>query len=327
MEVDVTLSKGTIVLRAKDETYLAVRSYLVNHEANVQAKYEMQADERATHERKLLNSIGDAVTALKTEVGRIRVGDTLSDASDTFTLTFELSDRFDELKRNDLGRICEEYIYRKVVADWWTANYPDAARQYIALTEQSADVLKKCLSLKTPYESVGGVKYKCLTRRDHRVVLVYKEELMNEIHTEMLKLSRMRRNENGVADLELQTNEVEDEGLMTRHVNRHVARVCSRINAYLYELSNTVDNDMMERTPVYEFKLVMPEGWDGRLFEQLAEEIHAYLVNACLYEWLKTAIPDMAAVYRLESETAYDNIKHVVSVRKRGTIYKPLQPF
>lgn len=327
MEVEVTLSKGAIVLRAKDDTYLAVRSYLVGHEANAQAKYEMQADERITHERKLLNSIGGAVTALKAELGRIRIGDTLSDASDTFTLTFDLSDRFDPMKRNDLERICEEYIYRKVVADWWMVNYPDAAQQYFALATQSAEGLKKCLSLQLPYESVGGVKYKCLTRRGYRVVLVYKEELMNEIHTEMLKLSRMRRSESGVADLELQTNEVEDEGLMTRHVNRHVGRVCSRINAYLYEVSYTVDNDMMERTPVYEFKLVMPEGWDGRLFEQLAEEIHAYLVNACLYEWLKTAIPDMASVYRMEAETAYDNIKHVVSVRRKGAIHKPLQPF
>lgn len=327
MDVTINLSKGDIVLRAKDDTYLSVRSYLVGHEANAQSKYEMQADERATHERKLLNSIGAAVSELKAELSKYRIHDTLSKERDSFELTFEMSDRMDMSRKPDIGRLVEEYLYRKVVAEWWMVNYPDASASYLTMCGKALEDLKKCFSLSAPYEATGGVKYKCLTRRGYRVVLLYKEELVNEIHSEMLKLSRMRKDERGVADLDLQTDEMSDEGLISRYVSRSIGRVCSRVNAYLYGLSNTVDNDMADRQPVYEFKLLMPEGWDGRLFEELAEEMHAYVVNASLYEWLKTAIPDVASVYGAQADEAYQRMKHVVTVRKPDAIYKPLQPF
>lgn len=327
MDVTIILSKGSIVLRAKDDTYLAVRSYLSGHEANAKAKYEMQADERATHERKLLNSISSAVSILKSNLSRYRISDTLNESTDAFTLTFDVSDRTDSSRRKDVQRLVEEYIYKRVVAEWWMVNYPDSASPYIVSADTILNDLKKSLSLLPPYESIGGTKYKCLTRRDYRVVLIYKEELLNEIHSELLKLSRIRSDENGLADANLQTNEIYDESLLTRYINRYVGRTCERISAYLYELSNTVDNDMVDRQPVYEFKLVMPDNWDGRLFEQLAEEIHSYIVNSCVYEWLKVYIPQAASTYMMDSQLSYDNIKHVVTTRKRGTLYKPLQPF
>ena len=327
MDVSIKLSKGKIVLRAKDDTYLSVRSFLVNHDSNANSKYEMQADERATHERKLLNSIATAVSTLKSEIGKYKITDDLTDEKDMFTITLEMSERMNMSRKKDLERLAEEYIYRKVVSEWWLANYPDAAATYLNQSKTTLDDFVKCLSLKAPFDSIGGVKYKCVIGGRCRMVLLYKEELMNEIHTEMLKLSKSRTNERGVDDLNLQTNEIEDESLLTRYINRHVGRVCSRINAYLYELSDTIDNNSPDRQPVYEFKIVMPEGWDSRLFEQLAEEMHAYIVNASLFDWLKTYIPDAAAVYKSQADVAYDNIKHVVSARKPSSIFKPLQPF
>lgn len=320
MDLTITLSKGRIVLRAKDDTYLAVRSYLVGHEANAQSKYEMQADERATHERKLLNSIGSALSELKSLFPNYAVNDTLRESMDSFDVEFEVSERFDFDKRTDIERLTEEYLYRRVVADWWQTNYPDAAAPYVQSYMQSLEALKRCFVLKNPYESIDGVKYKCLNRRGYRVVLLYKEEILNEIHSEMLRLSRMK------SDMNLQTSEIDDETMLTRYVNRHVGRISNRINAYLYELSNTVDNDRMDRTPVYEFKLVMPSGWDDRLFEQLAEEMHGYVINATLFEWLKTVDEKPALVYESQADSAWSNIKHIVSVR-RGGVNKPLQPF
>ena len=128
-------------------------------------------------------------------------------------------------------------------------------------------------------------------------------------------------------DFNLQTNELEDETLLTRYVNRHISRICSRVNAYLCEFSNTVDNDMMDRVPVYKFTLIFPKNWDGRLFEQLAEEMHSYIVNASITEWLKSYLPDMASIYGSQADVSYDNIKHVITVRKPHSIHKPLQPF
>lgn len=327
MEVSATMSKGAIALRAKDDTYLAVRTFLVGHEANAKSKYEMQADERDTHERKLLKSIGAAVSVLEAELDRHKVTDSMEEGKDAFSVSYEVSDRFDLGKKKTLEKLTEEYIYRRVVYEWWLVNYPDAAPPFLVSAQSILESIRKCFSLSNPYESVGGVKYKCLQRRNYRVLLIYKEEVVNEIHRELLKLSRTRTDGNGVPDMNLQTNEMEDEGLITRYVNRYVNRAGERMNAYLYELSNTVDNDMEERVPVYEYKLLMPDGWDGRLFEQLAEEVHGYIVNSCLYEWMKTVSADAAVVYGREAQTAYDNIKHVISVRRRGCIRKPLQPF
>ena len=320
MDLTITLSKGKIVLRAKDDTYLAVRSYLSGHEANAQSKYEMQADERATHERKLLSGIGTALSELKSYLPNYTINDTLNENFDSFNVEFEVSERFDFSRKTDIERLTEEYLYKKVVAEWWQTNYPDAAAPYIQSYMQSLDALKRCFVLKNPYESIGGVKYKCLCRRGYRAVLLYKDELMNEIHTEMLRLSRMR------SDEKLQTSEIDDESMITRYINRHVGRISNRINAYLYELSNTVDNDRMDRTPVYEFKLVMPCTWDDRLFEQLAEEMHGYVVNATLFEWLKAFDERTASIYGTQADSAWNNIKHIVSVRKGG-VNKPLQPF
>ena len=326
MDVRINLSKGKIVLRAKDDTYLAVRSFLSSHNSNANSKYEMQADERETHERKLLNSIGTSLSKLKSELSRYRMSDTLTDGYDSFEITLELSDRTDLTKVKDVERMVEEYLYRSIVADWWQTNYPDLSASYLSNVSVALDGIRRLLSLSKPYDAISLPRFKCICSCGYRNVLLYKEELLNEIHTEMLKLSRAKTNERGVADINLQTDELYDESLLTRYINRHIGRVCSRINAYLYELSNDFDDDHMERVPVYKFKLVMPDKWDDRLFEQLAEEMHAYVVNASITEWLKSYLPDMASVYGSQAESAWDNIKHIVSVR-RGGLRKPLQPF
>lgn len=326
MDIEVKLKKSVIVLRAKDDTYLSARTALASNEVNKDGRYEMQADECAVHERKLLASLGIAVSELKSNLTKFRMKDTLTEKKDSFTLVFEVSDRFRMDALTDLQRLTEEYLYRKIVADWWQANYPDMSAQYVANASGAMDGVARLLAINKPYDVIGRTRLKCYCRGRYRMVLLVKEEMLNEIHTELLKLSRGRTDERGMPDFMLQTNELEDESLLTRYINRHVGRICNRINPYLYELSSKVDDDLMERTPVYEFKLVFPDKWDDRLFEQLAEEMHSYVVNASITEWLKSYLPDMASVYGSQADSAWDNIKHIVSVR-RGGVHKPLQPF
>lgn len=326
MDVEVKLKKSVIVLRAKDDTYLSARTALAANDVNRDGRYEMQADECAVHERKLLASLGIAVSDLKSRLTKFRMKDTLTDKKDSFTLEFEVSDRFRTDALKDLQRLTEEYLYRKIVSDWWQANYPDMSAQYVTDASGAFDGVARLLAINLPYDMVGGIRYKCMCRDGYRLVLLMKEEMMNEIHTELLKLSRSRTNDKGMPDFNLQTSELEDDILLTRYVNRHIGRISGRLNAYLYGLSNTVDNDMMVRRPVYEFKLVFPPNWDDSLFEQLAEEMHSYVVNASVTEWLKSYLPEMASIYGTQADSAWSNIKHIVSVRRYG-IHKPLQPF
>lgn len=327
MNVELKFSKGRIMLRAKDETFLAARSMFADKDGSEEKKFNIQAGDSDIHERKLMNSLGLALSELKSDLYMYDVTDTMTEGNDSFLVEMQVSDRLRPGRANDLQRLVEEYLYRKVVSDWWLTNVPEMASQYAVNTASAMDSIIRCLSLSKPYESMEGARYRCLTRKGFRILMIYKEELMNEFNSEMLKLSKARSNERGVADMNLQTNELNDESLITRYINRHIHRAGERMNAYLHTLTSTVDNDSMERVPVYEYRLVMPEGWDGRLFEQLAEEVHAYVVNASLAEWLKTVIPDMAPVYGGEAEAAYANIKHVLTVRRPGIIRKPIQPF
>lgn len=326
MDIEVKLKKSVIMLRAKDDTYLSARTILASNEVNKDGRYEMQADECAVHERKLLSSLGMAVSGLKSELTKFRMKDTLTEKKDSFTLQFEVSDRFRMEALNDLQRLTEEFLYRKIVSDWWQANYPEMSAQYVENVATALEGVVRLLAISVPYETTFGKRYKCYCHTGYRVVLLYKEELLNEIHTELLKLSRSRSNEKAIPDFNLQTNELEDEALLTRYINRHIGRVCSRIQPYLYDLSSTTDDNLMDRRPVYEFKLVFPTTWDERVFEQLGEEMHAYVVNAAITEWLKSYLTDMASIYGSQADAAWDNIKHLISVRKGG-LRKPLQPF
>ena len=209
MNVRINLSKGKIVLRAKDDTYLAVRSFLSSHDSNANSKYEMQADERETHERKLLNSIRTSLSKLKSELPRYRMSDTLTDGYDSFEISFELSDRTDFTRVKDVERMVEEYLYRSIVADWWQTNYPELSASYLSNVSVSLDGIRRLLSLSNPNDE-NLIRYKCIYSCGYRNVLLYKESLLNEIHTELLKLSRSRTNETGIPDIHLQTNELED---------------------------------------------------------------------------------------------------------------------
>lgn len=316
MELTVTLSKGDIVLRTKDDTYLAVRSYLSGHESNALSRYEMQADERVTHERKLLSGIGSSLSCMKSLLPTYRITDTFGDDSDSFTVTFEVSERFDFSRKSDVKRLVEEYLYKSVTAEWWKTNYPEAAGQYEKAMELAEDALKKLFLLRAPFDSVTGVRSRTLTANGMRVVLLYKEEMMSEIHGETLKMAERK------SDMTLQTDELRDETALTRYMNRSVGVLCSKVNAYLYHMSQRVDNNRTERTPVYEFQLVMPDNWDSRLFDSLADEMHGYVVNSVLFDWMKGIDMNAASVYNELASASLDEVKHIVTLRK-GRVRRP----
>lgn len=328
MDIVLNFSKGAIILKAKDETYLSARSILSDKENTPEQRYNLQAGDNTVHERKLLNSLELSVSEFKSEMYRYNISDTMNTKKDKFTMTMQVSDRFLLSRTVDVERLVGEYLYRKIVSYWWQANYPDMATSYMTNVSVALDNVKKCLSLENPYSIPGGLLTRCICRYPYRAVQIYKEALMNEIHTEMLKLSRSMTDEKGLADINLQTNEMDSETILSRYINRHIKRAGSRMSSYLVDLRDDfVDTNFSERTPIYEYVLNMPKGWDPILFEQLAEEIHSYVVNASLFEWLKTVHPNVSAVYGQQADAAYDNIKHIVTIRKGNALFKPLQPF
>lgn len=141
--LEFTISRGDIVLQVKDETYLSAHSALAVEVSNQEGRYEMQADERETHERKLLQSVSNAVYGLKSELNEYLVEGDVDNNKDEISFKVNMHDSFNEKKKNTVKALFSNYISKRVIAEWWKANYPSFSTQYDELTLQALAELKR----------------------------------------------------------------------------------------------------------------------------------------------------------------------------------------
>lgn len=146
--INFSISRGDIVLQAKDETYLSARGALAVEVSNQEGRYEMQADERVTHERKLLQSVSDAVYGLKAELNEYLISGDVDESKDNITISLNMYDAFREERTNSIRALFSNYISKRVISEWWKANYPSFSAHYDALTLQALEELKKAFYYK-----------------------------------------------------------------------------------------------------------------------------------------------------------------------------------
>lgn len=147
-ELTFNISRGDIVLRAKDETYLSARSALAVEVNNTEGRYEMQADERATHERKLLQSVSDAVYGLKSELNEYLISGDVDNDKDEIAFKVNIYDAFRSERLESVKALFANYVAKRVISEWWKANYPAYAAQYDELTLQALAELKRAFCYK-----------------------------------------------------------------------------------------------------------------------------------------------------------------------------------
>lgn len=147
-EINFNISRGNIVLQAKDETYLSARSVLAVEVSNQNGRYEMQADERATHERKLLNSISSAVYGLKAELNEYIVNGDIDESKDEIQIVINIYDAFRSERLGAIKELFSNYIAKRVISEWWKANYPNMSSQYDELALQALEELKRAFYFK-----------------------------------------------------------------------------------------------------------------------------------------------------------------------------------
>lgn len=152
--ISFVISKGDIILRAKDETYLSARSALAVEVSNQEGRYEMQADERVTHERKLMQSLNDAVYGLKSELNEYIVDGDVSENNDEISFSIKVNDSFRDERVSSVRELFARYVANRIISEWWKANYPSYAAQY---DEQTLDALNK---LKRSFFYKGEAEYK-----------------------------------------------------------------------------------------------------------------------------------------------------------------------
>lgn len=149
MEFSFTIKRGDVILRAKDETYLTARTCPAEQMSNKDARYEMQADERDTHERKLLAALNDAVAGLKAELNEYLINGDVDADKDAINLTISVSDSFRSAERKvSIATLAENYITKRVISEWWVANFPEQAGNYVELAAQALEQLKRAFYFK-----------------------------------------------------------------------------------------------------------------------------------------------------------------------------------
>lgn len=141
--VEFSISRGDIVLQAKDETYLSARTALAVELSNQEGRYEMQADERDTHERKLLQSVKNAVVGLKAELNEHLISGDVDETKDEIKITITTPNAFRDERKGVVSSLFSNYISKRVIAEWWKANYPSYSTQYDELALQALNELKR----------------------------------------------------------------------------------------------------------------------------------------------------------------------------------------
>jgi hypothetical protein len=330
MELDIQLSRGDLVLKAKDETYLAVRTHLVSEQSNANARYEMQADERQTHERKLLGSIPSALARLKAVLFRYTVTDTLTDTQDDFEVSLIVPDRFHQERQEDVKRIVSQYIYRTMVSEWWEANYPKCAETYKTSTAECEIRLQMLLS--QSYPAVTHVRNTTATLSpDKRHIFVDTtlclEEIMDDVHSEILSVSLASANDKGIPNLAMQTDEILGASQLERSIKRHASRIEGRMAAYIAEPPETKPDISEQWLDPIRYCLNMPATWDARQKGRIADELQNYIVLHTVGDYLSLYNANTGLSYTQRAEEAGDEIKYILTMRKPGTYRRPLQPF
>ena len=166
--VTLNLNKQLILEAVKTDTYLTGQVEKTIDGANNARSFNEQAGDDIYHERKLLRTLYGAVGRFEVELADFidsssgSISNTLSDNSDTFTITFTTSSRFNEGLITPMSQLAQEYLINRMIAMWWMAMKPDLANAYTLYYQDSLASIRKCLTKTAPavqsatFDSVQG---------------------------------------------------------------------------------------------------------------------------------------------------------------------------
>lgn len=246
-------------------------------------------------------------------------------------LSLYLNDRTNTSLSKDVSALCEDFTRNRIAYEWMKIKYSAYAENFLNLSEESIRLIKEKLYYRNvPVDDVVQPRYSCvqsgsicMSGKVVYLITLFKEVLLGDIDQELFNLYKLRKEGASV----LMGNDIEVHRQMTVYINKHTKRLCERLSAYLINLSCTKASDnTLDRVSKYDYLLGMPNNWDCAYSEQLAEEMHTYVANASLYDFLKTSYPNESLIFKGASDSAWDKVKHAVSVRVGG-IKKPIQPF
>ena len=246
-------------------------------------------------------------------------------------MSLYLDERVNPALTNDANSLIFEYIVNRICSEWMKIKWEPSAENFQNSADSALTTLSNLLYYRnSAFGTTEYERYRYQSKetglKDGRkvyevVLLAY--SLLNDIEKELFQLYKTRKS---IADA-LQPGAIELRNVLNVYINKHSKRITKRISSYILSYNcQQNDNAVVGPQMEYQYSLAMPCLWPSHHIEQLAEEMHGYIVASCLYDYLKGNFSGEALVYKESSEAAWDNMKHCVSSRKGG-IRKPLQPF
>lgn len=161
-----------------------------------------------------------------------------------------------------------------------------------------------------------------------KTVYLYMNEILHDIDAELLKFSKLIAEDGAIPNQELQTDEtMNNRPLMLRRVTRYVNELYGVMQAYILHDDKDVSSNAFKEGVEHEINLVFPDNWQSRTFGRLPREMHDYVVNSCIADFLKSAYPRESGQYKESASENYWNVKHCVTSRVPESIKKPQTMF
>lgn len=157
----------------------------------------------------------------------------------------------------------------------------------------------------------------------NRTAFLYVNEILHDIDAELLKFSKLIAVD-GTPNEELQTDETDsNRPLMLRRVAYHVGQLGGTMQAYVMNVEKKVSDNVHHSVEEYEFKLSFPENWNSSAFLRLPMEMHSYVVNGCIADFLKSSMPNESSVYQSVADASLWNVKHCITSRRPESLRQP----
>ena len=164
-KITLSLDRALIIEAVKDDTFITGQIDKSNDAVkNASLAFNEQAGDEEHHERKMLRTLRTAVSKFEANLMEFvdsssgGIADTLKDTTKTstqFTVTIDVSDRYNEGQAMPLSSLAYEYIINQMLYQWWQSVKPALAKDYLAFSQESLQHIRLCLAKKAPAASEG----------------------------------------------------------------------------------------------------------------------------------------------------------------------------
>ncbi len=178
----------------------------------------------------------------------------------------------------------------------------------------------------TPHDTEYGIK----DPKFERHIFISRDTLMFAIDSQIQMVAEMRKKDDGTEDDRLTNATTKHQQMFFAWFNKHVGKAKAKMQTFVLERSKTTTMNTVKDKEECDIELLMPWWWDDTVFDQLAEAVNDYVLNAMLQEFFTLTLTSKDPVTVDKAAIAADalaDIRKYANASKPGAIRKKLKPF